>query len=107
MVTICITIPHEIKTKLDKIDNKSGLIAILLKKHFDNNEDVGILKIRKDKLIKETETKIKEIEYQIEIVRKKTEQEIVETKVRDEHKQRTNELKEMLQEEVNKQNDNN
>ena len=68
-----ITIPDELRVKLRKEPNQSGLIAELLFKYYDKGEDVEMLKIQRDKLVNTYNDDLKEIDYQIELIEKEKE----------------------------------
>jgi len=76
MVTICITIPHEIKELMKNVDNKSGLIAELIEKHFMKGKSIEALELERKRLHEKLESKNNEISTQIEIFNKQTNTEI-------------------------------
>lgn len=67
MVNVTISIPHEIKVRLEKEKNQSGLISNLLKEYFGNEDDPEILRLKRTELIDNLNSRIKQIDYQIEI----------------------------------------
>lgn len=67
MVNVTISIPHEIKVRLEKEKNQSGLISNLLKEYFGNEDDPEILRLKRTELIDNLNLRIKQIDYQIEI----------------------------------------
>lgn len=82
MEIITISIPHEMKVRLSKESNKSGLIYSLLVKHFKEFDvDIKDLESKKDELIKINEEAIKEIEKQKEeIISKEIEEKQIQIK---------------------------
>lgn len=74
-MNITISIPHEIKVKLDSINNKSGLITRLLTEYFGKSESPEVLKVKRDELQKKMEQDLREIDYKIELQEKEVEQE--------------------------------
>ena len=88
MAVITITLPEEIKVKLAKIENKSGLIASLLKEYFNKDDNPEILKIKRDKLKNDMETKLKEMNYTIEVKEKQSIEAIELKKLDDNREQR-------------------
>ncbi len=74
MITRSFTLPEEVYKKLKDEINQSALITRLLLEHYNSSENPEILKIRKEKLIKDTESKVQEMDYQIEINEKRVKQ---------------------------------
>lgn len=65
MSVITITIPDEIKRRLEEINNKSKLIAELLSEYFNKEEGLQILKAKKEQIEKEHKEMIASINEKI------------------------------------------
>jgi len=76
MATITITLPQELRDKLSTQENQSGLIAGLLETYFEKEENPEILKIKREQLVSNMNSKIKEIDYEIELMERERETEI-------------------------------
>lgn len=75
METMSITIPTELRDKLKHEKNQSGLIAQLLRKYYDGEEDPEILKLKRDALINKMNSQVKQFDYQIEVKEKELQSE--------------------------------
>lgn len=75
MAVLTITLPQEIKVKLEEVSNKSGLIASLLNDYFDGEESLNILKARREELNAKLNSKIKQFDYKIEVREKQMQSE--------------------------------
>ena len=75
MAVITITLPEEIKVKLQEVENKSGLIANLLNQHFEGEESLQILKIKREELEDKLKNTLKQFDYKIEVKEKEIQSE--------------------------------
>ena len=73
-MNITISIPQEIEVKLKDVENKSGLITRLLTEHFEKDENPEILKLKREKLVNDMDSKLKQMDYEIEVREKSIKQ---------------------------------
>ena len=101
-MNITISIPNDVEVKLKDVTNKSGLITKLLNYYFNKDEDPNILKLKLNELTNNYNNKFDEMNYQIEIKEKQSEED-KRLKFEEEHKEeRVNEAVELRMEEMKK-----